>query len=191
MDRAKLDPNREVDEATFGNPLTIKNYEYFHGKIEESKAELQKVKGYRGCLIIDLHGQSHPHNLTELGFAIPAAKIDAGSYSLQQDGTLNCAASYLGNGKNQELLTGQLSLGHFLQAESVNCLPSPANSTIQGRHYFTGGYTVRNHHSQWADAVQIELSKVMRSGDTTQLSDNMLRVARGVYNFCKLHYQSP
>ena len=49
--RAKLDPNRELDNAAQGNPLAEEAWKLFHGYIDKFSEEVQ-----RG-IMFDMHGQ--------------------------------------------------------------------------------------------------------------------------------------
>ena len=64
LKRSKLDPNREIVEAAQGDPLAEAAWGDYHGFIEEAK----KKEGLG--LVIDLHGQSHLRNSTELGYLL-------------------------------------------------------------------------------------------------------------------------
>ena len=63
--RKKLDPNRAVDEATFGQLVPMMVYDWYHGNISEAISVLGGTAG----LLLDIHGYSNDNSIdwTELG----------------------------------------------------------------------------------------------------------------------------
>ena len=60
LHRSKLDPNREEDKATDGDPTAKEAYVNYHNCIHEAKARL----GEEGPgLLLDIHGQDHQYNM--------------------------------------------------------------------------------------------------------------------------------
>lgn len=53
--RNKIDFNREVNEATFNHPRTIKSYEQYHRYLEKAVDKIQKKFNRTGGLLLDLH----------------------------------------------------------------------------------------------------------------------------------------
>lgn len=186
MHRVKLDPNRAVDEAAFGEPLAVETYEYYHNLIVSSRELISSSGNYSSLLLIDLHGQSHSHNLTEIGYNLTAPELDSGNYALEQTSTVRYAASRMRNSK--ELITGNVSIAYFIEQQSIKCMPSPTSPQINGRSYFTGGYTVRTHCSDKYDAIQIEMARTVRMVDSKQLELNMQQIARAIVDFLQYHY---
>ena len=54
----------------------IDAYNHFHAFVDVAKATI----GGR-ALVIDLHAQIHPTNWTELGYTIPASKLNSGDFT--------------------------------------------------------------------------------------------------------------
>ena len=63
--RVKLDANREINEATFGEALAVEAWEEFNRCINESKAQIEGSFG--SGLFLDIHGHGHPNVWAELG----------------------------------------------------------------------------------------------------------------------------
>ena len=78
LKRSKLDPNREIVEAAQGDPLAETAWGEYHGFIEEAK----KKEGLG--LVIDLHGQSHLKNSTELGYLLTREQLNAGEFNSEE-----------------------------------------------------------------------------------------------------------
>jgi hypothetical protein len=186
LNRTKLDANREIKEATFGDPVAVSNNRYYHHKIANAIADLVASGAYAGVLVIDIHGQSHSHNLTELGYNITGQQLDSDSYALERTSSVKFAAKKIGNSHN--LIIGNVSLGYFLERESIRCMPSSENLLISGRSYFHGGYITRAYSSNVSDVIQIELSRVVRFVTDEEFDKNMRGLARGIVNFHRLHY---
>ena len=70
LKRSKLDPNRDIQEAAQGDPKAEEAWREYHGFIDEAKAK----EGLG--LVIDLHGQSHRKNSTELGYHAEYSPIE-------------------------------------------------------------------------------------------------------------------
>ena len=157
-----MDGNREINEATFGDPVATKAYNEYHNLINDAKSKIQG----RG-LFIDVHGQTHSHGLNELGYQVTKTRLNnddvvSGYSSLRYIGQhLPTGASF------EDVLRGTRSLGHFLeQADpSIGVMPSPKNPKPETRSYFIGGYNTKKYGSRYGgmvDGVQIEVHKDYR-----------------------------
>ena len=65
LHRSKLDPNREKEEATFGEPYAIFGFRKYHKSIEQAKATFDGPG-----LFLDIHGHGHDIQRTELGYMV-------------------------------------------------------------------------------------------------------------------------
>ena len=65
LHRSKLDANREINQATFGNPIAKRAYNDFHGFIRKAR---KAVKG--AAILFDIHGQRHKYGWIDLGYVI-------------------------------------------------------------------------------------------------------------------------
>ena len=102
LKRSKLDPNRNKTEAAQGNPKAEKAWEEYQGFIEEAK----KVEGLG--VVIDLHGQSHRQNSTELGYLLSTAQLNSGDYDSAKSSVRQLARRLGKSGK--EVMTGNFTL---------------------------------------------------------------------------------
>ena len=69
-------------------------------------------------------------------------------------------------GSLKDFIHGNRSLGHLLNQEGLQALPSPQEKTPKGDHYFAGSYVVEKYGSRNGgeiDAIQIEFPKKLRS----------------------------
>ena len=147
LKRSKLDPNRNKTEAAQGNPKAEKAWEEYQGFIEEAK----KVEGLG--VVIDLHGQSHRQNSTELGYLLSTAELNSGDYDSAKSSVRQLARRLGKSGKEVMtgnfyflsasdllliFLAGALSLGAYIEKEGYKALPSPRQPAPGEQEYFTG-----------------------------------------------------
>jgi len=100
LKRSKLDPNREVIEAAQKNAKAAAAWQEYHGFID-----LAKQREHVG-VVIDLHGQSHRRNKTELGYLLSTAQLNRGYYNSAQSSVRSLARRTGRSGK--EVMTGKL-----------------------------------------------------------------------------------
>ena len=146
LHRAKLDCNREIKEATQGNPVAEKAWHEWHDALELAKATVQKDFG--AGLYIDLHGQRHKEGRVEIGYLLKAKEL-----ALDDEAITQLAANTSIRELDQrspasfvELLRGKSSLGALLEAKGYHCVPSPTlRAPGEGELYFNGGYDTLIH----------------------------------------------
>ncbi len=115
LNRIKLDPNRDKEEATCNNLASgIDNPLYYwnawHGFIDEASASVEANWG-KG-LYIDLHGQSHSTPRIEIGYRISRTDLLNGDVSAITGTSITSLVSNNINGLTQEeLVRGPNSLG--------------------------------------------------------------------------------
>ena len=94
LKRTKLDPNRDISEAAQGNPVAKEAWREYHGFIDEAK---QKE---RVGVVIDLHGQSHRRNSTELGYLLSTNQLNRGDFNSEQSSVKQLARRTGRSGKD-------------------------------------------------------------------------------------------
>jgi len=161
LDRAKLDPNREIVEAAQGDPFAKRAWEEYHSFIEAARMEITTTgEG----MYFDVHGHAHPEARLELGYLLSADRLNGDDESLNGLATVRLT-SIRAIGRDSaipfsRLLRGPTSLGGLLQERGVPAVPSPAVPSPGSDPYFSGGYSTRRHGSMAADelvsGVQIE-----------------------------------
>ena len=82
---SKLDPNRNIIEAAQGNVKAEAAWQEYHGLIDLAKAR----EGVG--VVIDLHGQSHRRNKTELGYLLSTDQLNRGVFSAAQSSVRSLA----------------------------------------------------------------------------------------------------
>ena len=88
--------------AAQGNLEAEKAWKEYHGFIEEAKS----VEGVG--VVIDLHGQSHRQNSTELGYLLSTAELNSGDYDSAKSSVKHLARRLNKTGK--EIMTGYFRL---------------------------------------------------------------------------------
>ncbi|AXG71264.1 pesticidal crystal protein Cry22Aa [Kordia sp. SMS9] len=120
LHRSKLDPNRDINEATCGNANAADHWNAFHGFIDQASASVETNWG-KG-LYIDLHGQSHAIPRIEVGYNIASAELnnsDLNAANIINKSTIrNLVNNNLNNLTHEELIRGNNSLGQMFQDAS-------------------------------------------------------------------------
>lgn len=161
LQRAKLDPNREIKEAADGHPLAERAWTEYHGAIERALAAAVARHGF--AFLVDLHGHAHPIDRLELGYALDAKQLQPPDAAFDAAGliavsTLSDLHARLG-GSAAALLRGPGSLGDLFAARGLRATPSPREPQPGDGPFFSGGYTVRRHAggpTPKVDGLQIE-----------------------------------
>ncbi|CAD5125004.1 DgyrCDS13244 [Dimorphilus gyrociliatus] len=162
--RKKMDPNREVNEATFGDPLATQVYNDFHNFINQAK---NAISG--DGLLIDMHGQTHPEEWIELGYLISRYQL-VNNIWIPSISSIRALDSRFNNVGLENLVRGPNSLGKLLNDHSQLVVPSPNNPdpTASG-NYYSGGFIVKTYGSKNGgniDAIQVEAPKNIRFSST-------------------------
>src|SRR6218665_3298383 len=185
LHRAKLDPNREINEATFGLQEAIDAFNEYHSYIETERAAITGMGLY-----IDIHGHGHDLQRAELGYLVSGSLLDSGDPIDPATTSIRSLAAYVG-GDFDELLRGLSSFGDLLESEGFESVPSPTNPGPDGNSYFSGGYSTQVHGSRdggLIDAIQIESPRSFR--DPPLRNDYVIALTNTIDNYLSQHYTS-
>lgn len=137
LHRSKLDPNREVNEATCGDADAIFYWNTFHDFIDQASTDVMSKWG-KG-LYIDLHGQSHSIPRIEAGYNISASDLNntTPNYlnSVSNSTITSLVSNNLGNLTQEQLVRGTTSLGGLFATTGgafYNAQGYPGCSSTQG-----------------------------------------------------------
>jgi len=185
LHRVKLDPNRPIEEAAFKDPQAERAYEEYHNFIREAKTSLG-----RPGLLIDLHGQNHHQNSTELGYLF--MRNDLNTFDFTKDiPSINSLLKRSGLTVEQ-LLYGEKSLGALFESAGYRAVPSPRQPVPGQDKYYRGGYITQVHGSRSGgdiDAIQIEVPQEIREWGGDQLRTSFARtLARILLDFHNMYY---
>eukprot|EP00116_Pleurobrachia_bachei_P006031 sb/3466293/ len=159
LNRRKVDVNRPLEVAAQHNPHAEQAWHDYHRFIGKARAHVSRVVG-RGILF-DIHGQSHPEKLIELGYRLTVDHLN--TFPLSHDSTIRSAVQHSKH-SFENILRGPQSLGARLSKEGYAAVPSPTHRCPPG-NYFHGGYTVQRWGSQRGgciDAIQMEMPLQIR-----------------------------
>lgn len=121
LKRNKMDANREIDIATFGDPDAEEAWETYHERIAAAKSSIGKE-----ALLIDFHGNSHEMGWTEFGYTVSKSDLNKDPedpddpFDPEDASICNLVKSKCGGGYStcfEDILRGDESLGYFLQLE--------------------------------------------------------------------------
>ncbi len=165
LERVKLDPNREIEEAAQGNPYAELAWHEYHGYIDDAKAIVTEDHG--AGLYLDVHGHGHDILRLELGYLLGSSTLalsddalDAGGYA-EQSSIADLATRV--DIPFSALLRGSMSFGALLAKRGVRAVPSDDEPSPDGDPYFTGGYSTVRHGSRdggTISGIQIEHHRV-------------------------------
>ncbi|HHH54948.1 MAG TPA: hypothetical protein ENK91_14895, partial [Bacteroidetes bacterium] len=197
LHRKKFDANRNLVEASDGNPVVEKTWYGYHEFIDSAKSTISK--NYSKGLFIDLHGHAHDIQRIELGYLLSKSELQLEDQYLNSDIYINKSSIRnlvyvnLHNSFLSELLRGDFSLGDILQNKGFASVPSRANPFPKDNEpYFSGGYNTGRHGSSvdgTVDAVQLELNHDIRFDDELRsvFVDSLVEALIEYYN---LNYNS-
>ncbi|WP_452602109.1 T9SS type A sorting domain-containing protein [Pontimicrobium sp. MEBiC06410] len=117
LHRSKLDPNREQNEATCGDPDALDHWNAWHSFIDQASTAVETNWG-KG-LYIDLHGQSHSIPRIEIGYNITASQLNSSNLNtaaiITNSTIKNLESNNITNLSHEELIRGINSLGELFQ----------------------------------------------------------------------------
>ncbi|WP_298421280.1 immunoglobulin-like domain-containing protein [uncultured Kordia sp.] len=117
LHRSKLDPNREINEATCGNSNAADHWSAFHNFIDQASTAVESNWG-KG-LYIDLHGQSHSVPRIEAGYNVTSGELNSSNLNaaniINKSTIRNLVNTNLNNLSHEELIRGNNSLGELFQ----------------------------------------------------------------------------
>jgi len=190
LHRSKLDPNRDIEEAAQGDKLAEEAYNAYHDLIAAAKT----IVSYGGPgLLLDIHGQNHGYNMTELGYLIRKKALNASDYTADDTSIRSLVHR---SGKDiKELIQGNESFGGLMSAAGYIAVPSNEKPTPEDQEYYRGGYTVQTYGSKDGgelDAIQIEVQaeiRVQKYGGGKVKRDPYTKALVGVVaDFLQLYY---
>jgi hypothetical protein len=163
LHRTKLDPNRELEEASQGDPIAVAAWHRFHDSAQKACDSVMKKSGMG--LLLDIHGHRHLDQRVELGYLVTGDMLKHLDAELNADAALIAATSIRDLDKRSpqsfaELLRGPQSLGGLLEFQGFRCLPSPSKASPGFMaSYFSGVYDIAAHGSRsggTVSAIQVE-----------------------------------
>jgi hypothetical protein len=161
LHRAKLDPNREIQEAAQGNPDAERAWWEFQIFAEEAGNLV--ADSFGEGLHLDLHGYGHELDRLEIGYLLSSSDLSEPDESLSgstyvDKSSVKALAEKPGNDL-ASLVRGPQSLGSLMEDRLVPAVPSAIHPDPGLAEYFTGGYNTERHGSRdggTISAIQIE-----------------------------------
>lgn len=151
VSRVKIDPNREIEEATCGNEIMKLSYRKFHEFIDKSLDKA--VKEHGKAFIIDIHGHGHTEQRLEIGYSLSAQELrnldPLNNLSvLQSKSSVNNWFQFLNSMNFLEVLVGDFAFGTKMALEGFPSVPSKQDPfPLAGESYFNGGHITRFYTS--------------------------------------------
>jgi len=180
LHRSKLDANRRIEVAAQGDANAQKAWKAYMAYVDSAKKTLKYYN--TSGLLIDVHGNAHTPQRTEVGYLLN--KDDFTTYK----NSLNTWAAFTsiyamvkGDVTLQDLIKGDYALGTLINEKSnpqirttpSKAFPEPADKTFFGDGlYFNGGYITARFGSRVKgetkiSSIQLEFNSDVRSATTT------------------------
>ena len=190
-----MDPNRNpIESCENANDLCSKAYNDYHNFISKDFVEDFLINGrlnFKQSLLIDIHGQAHSENWTEIGYLLSAKELDNEilnfSTNYSSIGLLASLSSY----SLDDLIRGDVSIGGILQNKfNLKVVPSPNYKRPGTGNYYNGGYITSRYGSNGGfmkhlNAIQIELHGSLRQIDNYKSTAKNL--ASSIFYYYNIH----
>ena len=177
LHRSKLDANRRIEVASQGDTNAENSWKAFQGYIDDAKKTISD--NHPSGLLVDIHGNGHTPQRTEVGYLID--KDDFTTYANSLGNLANntsIKAMVNTNITLTSLLVGNYALGTLIN-EKLGVLttpskayPKPADKLIfTDELYFNGGYITSRHGSKRSgniSAIQLEFNSTVRTNSSTR-----------------------
>jgi len=161
LHRRKLDANREIVEASNGDPRSEQAWREFHAFVDSASALV--TRNHKRGLLVDIHGHGHEIQRVELGYLLTSQDLAGADATLNTDAMIRRssirALAERSDLSFAELLRGPKSFGALLKTQGYAAVPSPDIKNPGSAPYFTGGYITLRHGSRDTgdvDGIQIE-----------------------------------
>lgn len=192
--RSKIDLNRDLNEATCGEPLAEPYWHEWQRYIDTAKAIVTRNWG-KG-FYIDLHGHAHDVQQIEWGYMLTSSQLELSDESLNLDYYIerssirNLAGNNASGLSHSALLRGEFSIGSMMAAMNFPGVPSTNKPFPGGEPYFSGGFNTKRNGSVdggTIDGVQLEANRDIRTDhlERLRLSGTL---AAAILDFVKMHY---
>lgn len=178
LHRVKLDGNRRVEVAAQGDYYATNAWNAFHNYIDAAKTAAN-VNGE--VLVLDIHGNAHSPQRTELGYLISKNQFTTNYNTLGnltsgssirymvKPGSVTMTSLIRGNNALGTLLTNYLPTVKFTPSKLY---PEPGDASIfTDGGYFDGGYNTSRHGSKVSgniSAIQLEFNQEVRITNSTR-----------------------
>lgn len=195
LQRGKLDANRRMAVAAQGDKNAEKAWEAFHGFIDSAKKTVTHFHP-SGGLLIDVHGNGHTPQRTEVGYLLSSSDFTNYKNALSTAALVNKSsikAMVNSSASMTDLIKGDYALGTLINqktnpvviATPSKAYPEPGNKSIfTDGLYFNGGYITSRHGSRYGgviSAIQLEFNGSVRTVAAIPTSSQQIAEAIKIY----------
>ncbi|WP_461532966.1 hypothetical protein [Sinomicrobium sp.] len=190
LQRAKIDQNRAIADATCGNSQMETAWHTFHNYIDTALNDA--VAKHGRAIYIDLHGHGHPNLRLELGYSLGRSSLinvyngvnlptHSGNSSINNLMELNPYMDF------REMMLGDNAFGTMMENEGYRAVPSKQDPyPATGEAFFNGGYNTRHFTSDDYPNVygfQIECNRVGLRDNATNRAAFAKKFAKVMLNY--------
>lgn len=180
--RKHVDLNRKISNGCNISCDSCINYHFlFHEKLETVVNEI--MKKFKKCLIIDIHGNMHTHNMVQMGYGVSKTNI------LKNNITDMSFKSVKHKSDVEEFFYGEKSLSKFFHGRSFEIYPTyneKNKAFLKTIKYYSGLKLIINKYKTICDVVLLEISKSLRTKKnlvplSKQIGESLLEYYLNVY----------
>lgn len=151
LSRAKIDPNRDIMDATCGNETMQTAWRDYHNFLDSAVSTAATRHGH--ALLIDLHGHGHANKRLEIGYLLDGQELTqlygnvkvselAKKSSVRNLLQLNNRVSF------RDLIVGENAFGTVMADKGIPSVPSKDDPfPFEGEAFFNGGYITQQYTS--------------------------------------------
>jgi hypothetical protein len=149
LSRSKLDANRDLQEATCGDPVARVSWLAWIGFLDVAKRAVT-ASGGKGWYM-DIHGHGHAIPRLELGYNLSGANLGLSDAALNADPVFENSSSIRTISRDDSsqsfaaLLRGGKSLGTMYAAKGFRAVPSTSDPSPGSHPYLNGGFNIERY----------------------------------------------
>ncbi|PAA89329.1 hypothetical protein BOX15_Mlig001350g1 [Macrostomum lignano] len=170
MDRMKMDPNRggpTLSEGIQCDPAAKRVYDSYHGFVRQAVDAVRRSCRGRG-LLLDIHGQHHPQNWTEIGYLLRKTQLNSGQYPADSTSIRGLVGRSSRDSASslsaRKFIIGDRSFGSLLNSFGYRVVPSASVPAPETGGYYSGGFITRQYGSLTGgefDSMQVEITQAV------------------------------
>lgn len=198
LHRSKLDANRRIEVAAQGDKNSEKAWNAFMNYIEDARKTL--LANNSSGLLIDMHGNGHTPQRTEVGYLLDKIdftnkKNDLGSLAINS----SIYAMVNANATMPDLIKGDFAIGTLINTKTSEVVtpskayPEPGNTLIfTDGEYFNGGYITSRFSSKQGrsnlSSFQLEFNSNIRSNNNSTRSKFAGQIADAIKIYMEKYF---
>lgn len=175
--RSYADLNRNFLQGCNTSCELCFNYHFqFHGKLNTIVSEI--INKFDKCLIIDIHGNIHTHNMVQFGYGVSKEKI------LRNNLKSMSFKSVQNKDNVDDYFYGEKSLSKYFYNKNFDIFPTYKTidkTFLKSIKYYSGSKFIIKKFSNLCDVVLLEISKNLRK--KSNIKNISEQIAQSLVNY--------